>query len=210
MFAEQRQAMVDGQLRTNKVTDPKVIDAFLTFPREDYVPEARKGAAYVDEDVDLGHGRVLMEPMIAARILQEAEIEAGQSVLVIGAGNGSLAGLVAQLGAEVVAQESVAALVSQGREAQPSLTWVQQDLTTLADGTFDRLITAGSVSSIPEAWAQSLKPTGRIFALISGQSGNDGYACVAHKSAGGLSLRTLFNASVPPLGEFLAAPEFEF
>ena len=211
MFVEQRQAMVDGQLRTNKVTDAKVIDTFLTFPREEFAPEGLRGSAYVDEDIDLGHGRVLMEPMVAARLLQAAEIAPGHSVLIVGAGNGSLAGLVANLGAEVVAQESVSSLASLGKDKQhPAITWVEQDLSTLATGSFDRIITAGSIAAIPDSWAASLCEGGQIFALISGQSGNDGYACAAHKSGDTLSSRQLFNASVPPLSEFLPTAQFEF
>jgi len=74
-FAEARRQMVLTQLRPNKVIDEQVIDAMAAMPREQFVPKAYRGVAYMDEDVAIAPGRYLMEPMVLARLLQEAEIQ---------------------------------------------------------------------------------------------------------------------------------------
>ena len=80
--------MVESQLRTNKVTDEAVLDAFLAVPRERFVPDHLDGIAYVDEDIPLGGGRFLLEPMVLARLMQIAAIGPEDGVLVIGAATG--------------------------------------------------------------------------------------------------------------------------
>ena len=72
--------MVDNQIRANKVTDPALIEAFLSIPREDFVPTGKETVAYVDEDLSLGGGRFLIEPMVLSRLLQEADIDGSDIV----------------------------------------------------------------------------------------------------------------------------------
>ena len=82
--AQIRLNMVDSQLRTNKVTNPAVISAFLELPRERFAPAPLKSAAYLDQDLPIGRGRYLLEPMVLARLLQAAGIRATDTALVIG------------------------------------------------------------------------------------------------------------------------------
>src|SRR5258707_8792031 len=101
-----RTNMVESQVRTNKVTDQGIIDALLRVPRELFVPPPLRGIAYVDEDLDLGSGRHLMEPMVLARLLQAAALRAGHRVLVVGCGSGYPVALVAALAGEGVGARS--------------------------------------------------------------------------------------------------------
>ncbi len=80
--------MIDNQLRPNKVTDERVLDAFMRLRREVFVPERLRGVAYLDDDLPLGDGRYLITPMVAARLLQAADIEPKDTALVVGAGVG--------------------------------------------------------------------------------------------------------------------------
>ena len=208
MFDQQRIAMVDGQLRTNKITDERVIDLFLTLPREEFAPDGLKGSAYVDEDIDLGQGRSLMEPLVAARMLQHGEIEAGMTALVIGAGNGYLPRLLLDLGLEVTALEAAADLAEQGKAAAVGATWAVQELGSLPDGSFDRIFVGGAIPEIPAAWSKALAPGGQIIAPIAGARGNDGQLVIAVETNGLLSSRSLCNAAVPALPEFTQAPGF--
>ncbi len=91
-FAEARSRMVDSQVRPNKVTDPRIIAAMRRLPRERFLPPDRAVLAYTDEDVPLGEGRVLIEPMVMARMLQLTAVLAGERVLVVGCGIGYGAG----------------------------------------------------------------------------------------------------------------------
>jgi len=102
-----RTRMVESQLRTNKVTDKRLLDAFLTIRRELFVPEHLQAVAYVDEALPLGKGRYVMEPMVAARLLQAAAVERTDTALIVGAGTGYEAAIVAVLARSVVASKRI-------------------------------------------------------------------------------------------------------
>src|ERR1700722_15628468 len=87
-FADPRNRMVDSQIRPNKVTDPRILVAMRTIPRERFLPPALASLAYADKDVPVGSGRVLMEPMVTARMIQLIAPEAGERALVVAAGVG--------------------------------------------------------------------------------------------------------------------------
>ena len=71
-FAFARLNMVESQIRPNKVSDERLLAALESVPRELFVPDALRGIAYVDEDISIGQGRHLMQPMVLARLLQSA------------------------------------------------------------------------------------------------------------------------------------------
>jgi Protein-L-isoaspartate(D-aspartate) O-methyltransferase (PCMT) len=112
-----RANMIESQLRPNKVTDERVTDAFSRLRRELFVPEHLRGVAYVDEDLPLGRGRYLMEPMVAARLLQALMPGPKETALVVGAGVGYEAALLALLTRNVVALEPDEELARFGRAA---------------------------------------------------------------------------------------------
>src|SRR5580704_4218664 len=121
-FAIARQKMVDGQVRTSDVTDRRIIDAMLAVPREDFVPESKRALAYLDLDLDVCEAdaavkRYLVKPQLTAKLLQAADIAAGDSVLVVGCATGYLAALAAHLAGKVTAIESDATLVERGQAA---------------------------------------------------------------------------------------------
>ena len=109
-FAEARNRMVDSQVRPNKVTDPRIIAAMRQLPRERFLPPHLAPLAYADEDVPLGEGRVLIEPTVIARLVQLTAVAAGERALVVAAGTGYGAALLAACGARVTALEEAAPL----------------------------------------------------------------------------------------------------
>jgi protein-L-isoaspartate(D-aspartate) O-methyltransferase len=150
--------MVEGQLRTNKVTDEAVLEGFLTTPRERFVPLQLRGIAYVDDDIPLGNGRVLMEPLVLARLLQVAAIGKQSKVLEIGCATGYATAILAKLAATVVAVESDKALAAAARAnlAALGLGNVQLQEAPLADGwragaPYDVILINGGVAEIPAA-----------------------------------------------------------
>ena len=88
VFAAARQNMVDSQLRPNRVTDPDILAAMAELPRERFVPKAKQGLAYIDEDIEVAPGRYLMEPVVVARLLQALELTPETTVLNIGCASG--------------------------------------------------------------------------------------------------------------------------
>ncbi|HEX7742786.1 MAG TPA: rRNA adenine N-6-methyltransferase family protein, partial [Sphingobium sp.] len=113
-FAAARQHMIESQIRTNKVLDERLIEAMSELPRELFVPENLHARAYIDDDLPLGGGRFLTEPMVIARLLQAADVRATDNTLVVAAGAGYAAALLAKLASSVVAVEAETALGDRG------------------------------------------------------------------------------------------------
>src|SRR5690348_11413326 len=85
-YAQARNCMVDSQIRPNRVTDPRILSAMREIPRERFLPPRLRAFAYIDEDVPLGNGRVLMEPLVIARLVQLVAPQPGERALVVAAG----------------------------------------------------------------------------------------------------------------------------
>jgi protein-L-isoaspartate(D-aspartate) O-methyltransferase len=217
-YSAARNNMVDGQIRPNKVTDPRVLDAMRTLPRERFVPPALSGLAYVDEDLPLGGGRALMEPMVIARLVQLARARPGERALVIAAGTGYGAALMAACGCAVTALEEDEALIS---IAKPVLASVAPGVRVVR-GSFDAglsqgapwdiIMIEGAVTSIPAALAGQLSAAGRLVTVLS--TGGGGRAVLAEPAgtpdAPRLKLREVFDCNTPMLPSLRPAAAFVF
>jgi protein-L-isoaspartate(D-aspartate) O-methyltransferase len=210
-----RRNMVEGQIRTNKVTHEALLAALASVPRERFVPAERAPVAYVDDDIALGGGRYLMEPMIFARLVQEADPKRTDNVLIVGSATGYGAAVLAPLVKSVTALESDAALAARGREqfARLSVIGAAQVEGPLAQGwqrgsPYDLIVLEGAVERVPQALFDQLADGGRLMAVIAGQG--VGRAILHTKSANILSHRAIFDAAVHPLPGFQAARGFVF
>ena len=114
-FSELRVKMVDGQVRTTDVTNLAILDAMLAIPREAFVDEKRRPLAYIDQDIEIAPGRYLMEASPFAKLVQLAEVGAGDAVLDVGAGTGYSSAVLSRLARSVVALESDPALADRAR-----------------------------------------------------------------------------------------------
>ena len=214
-FTAARDLMVDGQLRPTKVTDRRVLDAMRQLPRERFVKPAQAGLAYIDEDVAIGPGRVLLKPLVLARLIQLAAAQPGENALIVGAGSGYGAAVLAACGAQVTALEEDDGLLRLARAAQDATryaaTWVSGKL---ADGwaeaaPYDLIIIEGAVRAIPERLGRQLAEGGRLITIIS-PAGGSPYAVVAEASTRGLAALPAFDAVAPLLPSLVPAPEFAF
>ncbi len=159
-FSAMRAAMVSNQLRTNSVSDPRVVAAVEAVAREKFVPTERAALAYVDIPVPLGNGRSLNAPLVTARLITEARLKAGGRVLVIGSATGYAAALIAELIGAVTALEEDAGLFAHAKAAigaDARVTLVQGALNAgwAEGGPYDAIIIDGAVEHVPDAiWAQ--------------------------------------------------------
>lgn len=212
-FTSMRRAMVESQLRTNDVNDVAVIRAILSVPREDYVPAERRAAAYIDRAVPLGNGRALNPPLATARLLTEADVQADQTVLLVGAATGYAAALLALLGAKVTALESDAALVAEARArlaGMESVTVVEGALEAgVATGApYDLLFIDGAVEAVPESLISQIKVGGRAVFARADQGVTR--LCAGVRSAGGFGATVLVDAEAALLPGFAAPKSFRF
>ena len=211
-----RTCMIESQLRPNKVTDKRLLDAFFTIRRELFVPEHLQAVAYVDEDLPLGNGRHLMEPMVAARLLQAAAVERTDTALIVGAGTGYEAALVAVLARGVIALEEDPELARRARAAlvEHSIVAVNVVEAPLPQGhkvraPYDVIFFCGAVAELPTEIGSQLADGGRLMAVVKSGSGM-GRAILTTRIGGSLARRVLFDAATPLLPGFLPKPVFAF
>ena len=219
-FADARKKMVDGQIRPNRVSDPRILDVMRTLPRERFLPPELAARAYADDPVPLGQGRVMPEPLAIARLVQMALSEPGAQsaarALVIGAGTGYGAALLAACGAQVTALDSEPALIDIARPVlaalMPAVTVVQGPLTAgwPAGAPYDIILIEGAVRDIPAAITAQLRPgSGRLVSVRAGR-GLASQATVAEMTPAGLNTRAIYDCAMPPLAAFMPKPGFVF
>lgn len=216
IYETARASMVESQLRPNKITDEALIRAFTQLRRELFVPEQLRGVAYVDEDLPLGGGRYLMQPMVAARLLQVAAVERKDSTLVIGSGVGYEAALLSVLARSVIALEENADLARFGRSALvehgiASVSYVEAPLRAghRQRAPYDVILFGGGVAEIPAEINAQLAEGGRMLAVLRPVSGV-GRATVIVRTGGVLAHRVIFDATTPLLPGFVPKPAFVF
>ena len=219
-FASARYHMIEGQIRTNDVTDTKVLDAISSVARERFVPAARRAVAYRDEDMAIHQGedgteRFIMEPRVFARLVQLAEICRDDLVLYVGAGLGYGPAVISRLAETVVALESdpdlAAAAVDNLSEAGTDNVAVIQGALPHGcpnQAPFDVRFIEGAVPEVPQSLVGQLKDGGRLVCVVG--KGLAGRARLVEKTAGVSGGRDEFSAAVAPLAEFEAPAGFVF
>ncbi|MCB2095165.1 MAG: protein-L-isoaspartate O-methyltransferase [Rhodobacteraceae bacterium] len=206
-FAARRTMMVDTQVRPSDVTKFPVIEAMLRVRREAFVPTPRREAAYVGENLDIGAGRVILEPRTLAKMLDALDIQRTDVVLDIGCGLGYSTAVIARLADAVVAVEEDAALAAQAQtrlsdEGTDNAAVIEGALAAGAPrhGPYDVIVIEGAVEQVPEAILEQLKEGGRIACLFMENA--LGMCRIGQKIDGRLAWRFAFNASAPILPGF--------
>ncbi len=215
-FADPRKRMVDSQVRPNKVTDPRILAAMRAIPRERFLSPELAPLAYADEDVKLGNGRVLMAPMLTARLIQLIAPAAGERALVVAAGVGYGAAVLAACGMRVTALEEDEALLAVARTAlaavSPGVNLVAGPLAAgwPAEAPYDIVFIEGAVAAPPPAIvAQLRQEAGRLVTVIRAAAG-PGQAVQGETTQAGLRLWPEFDCATPPIPALLPAPAFTF
>jgi protein-L-isoaspartate(D-aspartate) O-methyltransferase len=208
-----RQAMVASQLRTNAVSDPRVVAAMLRVPRERFLPEAVRRLAYRDTAVPLAHGRSANPPVATGRLLTEARIAPGDSVLLIGAASGYTAAVLALLARRVTAVESDPELAALARAALAGQANVEVVEGPLADGAsagapYDVLMIDGAVEQMPEALIAQLRVGGRAVTGLVDR--NVTRLAAGARTAGGFGLSDFADVDCVALPGFARPRVFTF
>jgi protein-L-isoaspartate(D-aspartate) O-methyltransferase len=207
-----RANMVDGQVRPNQVNDSRVIAAMRNLPREAFAPAGSN--AYADMDIPLGGGRFLLAPLVIARLAQAALAAHPRKILVVGAGSGYGAALLAASGATVVALEDEARLDT-GALARyaPGVTCVSGPLAKgwAMGAPYDCILVEGALPELPLDLAAQLGKNGRLVAILAQKIGSGlGAIVVAEPGRTGFASRQLFDCTARILPAFQPAPVFEF
>lgn len=206
-YAARRRMMVDTQVRPSDVTKFPIIDAMLDVPREIFVPDAAREAAYAGEHVPLGEDRVVLDPRILAKMLDALAFEGDELVLDIGGGLGYASAIMSRLAQAVVMLEEDASMAD---EAQQNLSAVGADNVVVQQGVlaegaaehgpYDVIILQGGAEELPQAVTKQLKDGGRIVCMFMDHQ--LGRVEIGHKIDNDISWRFAFNAGAPVLPGF--------
>ncbi|NCQ23196.1 MAG: protein-L-isoaspartate O-methyltransferase [Rhodobacteraceae bacterium CG17_big_fil_post_rev_8_21_14_2_50_63_15] len=206
-FTARRTIMVDTQVRPSDVTKFPIIEAMLAVPREAYVTAGLREAAYLGENLDLGGGRVILDPRTLAKMLDALSIDGDDLVLDIGSAYGYSAAIIARMAEAVVAVEENDLMV---KDAQRTLIEHGADNVIVhhgplragaaEHGPYDVITLQGGVEHLPDAITDQLKEGGRIACLF--MQGPLGQVRIGHRIDGRINWRFAFNAAAPVLPGF--------
>ncbi len=212
-YAARRTMMVDTQVRPSDVTKFPIIDAMLDVQRELFVPAKLREAAYVGENLDIGGGRILLEPRSLAKMLDALEVQPHHVALDLGCGLGYSTAVLARMCEFVVgledddarAEEAQSLLSEQGAD---NAAIMSGDLTAGAakSGPYDIILIQGAVEMVPDVLLEQLREGGRIACIFA--EGALGVVRIGHKIDGNVNWRYAFNASAPVLPGFHKPPAF--
>jgi protein-L-isoaspartate(D-aspartate) O-methyltransferase len=206
-YEQMRRAMVDSQLRTTAVNDPRVVAAMGQVPRERFVPQGQASLAYLDKSLPIAPGRAMPAPMVTGRLLTEARVREGERALVVGAGTGYSAAVLAELGAVVTALEEDKDLAG---KATPGVTRAAGPLAGgWAKGApYDLILFDGAAEEIPAAIIDQLADGGRLAAPVV-ENGVTRLA-LGRKAGAGFGMLSFADAEAPILPGFAVEKGFIF
>jgi protein-L-isoaspartate(D-aspartate) O-methyltransferase len=220
-FDAMRTHMVESQILPNKVTDHRLISALSSVPRECFVPESRQGTAYIDEDLEIGPGRYLMEPMVFAKLVEAAGISESDTVLDVGCGTGYSTAILSHLAGTVIGLEGNPELAESARRSLIELG-IDNAVLEQADlvrgypdqAPYEVILVGGSVAEVPRSLLDQLADGGRLLAVVSerlrSERSHFGTAMVFTRVGDAIGSRALFDAAVPPIPGFEKEAGFVF
>lgn len=212
-YTSRRTMMVDTQVRPSDVTKFPIIDAMLSVPREAYVPDNKREAAYIGENLAIGGDRVMLEPRTLAKMLDVLDVQPSHVALDVACGLGYSTAVLAQLCDFVVAleddesraQEAQSILSEHGVDNAAVMAGVLQD-GVAKSAPYDIIMVQGGVEEVPQPLLAQLREGGRIACIFL--EGNLGVVRVGHKIDGSVNWRYAFNASAPVLTGFKKSHAF--
>jgi len=217
----QRLNMVESQIRTNEVTDRRILDAMMDIDRENFVPAADRALAYMEGEISVQTGeedgcrRTLLNPMVLAKLIQLADIKETDLVLDVGCTTGYSTALLTYLTNSVVGLEQGAKLVEKASANLASANIINAAIVEgplnqgySAEGPYDVILLNGRVNEPPETLLKQLKPGGRVVGVLG--EGVTGKAKIWLNSATGWTSREAFDAAASDLPGFDKDRQFTF
>lgn len=219
-----RSKMIEQQIRPWNVLDPNVLNLLAELRREQFVPRSHRHLAFVDMELPLPHGQVMLAPKVEARLLQELSLLPDDRVLEIGAGSGYMAGLMARQAAEVLTVEKYEGLVAlaQSNLSEAGILNVEVvqanglvEQPRWSRSMFDAIAISGAVERVPEHLLQQLSPGGRMVAIVGSAPVMQAVLIERVRSAGsssadGIRQTVLFETVTTPLEDAPKISHFKF
>lgn len=214
-FKDARQMMVSGQIMPNKVNDESIVTALSTVPRENFIPKALRGVAYVDQRIKVADNRYVMEPMVLARLMLAADVCVGDLVLVVGGASGYEAAVLGQCSDAVVCLEGDSELAARSSKnlieaGADNVAVVEGALSegVKGQGPFDLIFINGAVEQIPSVLLNQMTDGGRLVCIMV--KGGVAHAHMIERQGSELIAHDLFEAEASILPDFKLPQGFIF
>jgi protein-L-isoaspartate(D-aspartate) O-methyltransferase len=208
--------MVEQQIRPWDVLDTRVLDLLHQVKREDFVPPNYQALAFADLEIPIGLGEKMLTPKLEARMLQELAINPQDRILEVGTGSGYMTALLASQGAHVYSVDIIDAFLHLAgerlaRHGLNNVTLEKGDAARGWDqhGPYDAIVLTGSVPLLADAFAQSLNPGGRLFAVVGEEPAMEA-RLITCAAPGAYSTASLFETCIPPLRNAPQRAQFSF
>ena len=208
-FAAEREAMIERQIESRGIRNPKILEAFRAVPREEFLSDEYRDLAYGDHPLPIEAGQTISQPYIVALMIDAAEIKPGDRVLEVGAGSGYAAAVMSRIAGQVIAIERQHDLIGIASGRMKRLGYDNVRILE-GDGTrgcpeeapFDAILAAASGSHVPERWIEQLADGGRIVMPVGEPSWIQKLVKVTKGPAGKLITEDLGGVRfVPLIGE---------
>jgi protein-L-isoaspartate(D-aspartate) O-methyltransferase len=208
--------MIEQQIRTWEVLDQRVLDLLSKLRREDFVPEPYRALAFADMEIPIGHGESMLQPKQEARMLQELTLKQDDQVLEVGTGSAYMTALLASFAAHVYSVDiqpeftrNAAAKLARNGISNVTLETGDAALGWNKQGPYDAILITGSLPILPETFKASLKPGGRLLAVI-GEPPVMEAQLITNMADGAYNAVSLFETCIAPLKNARQPERFVF
>lgn len=198
--------MVSMQIEARGVDDPDVLEAMRDVPRHRFVPTNRRGRAYSDSPLPIGHGQTISQPFIVAYMTEKLDVEPGDRVLEVGTGSGYQAAILGALGIDVTSIEIIRPLAERAAGALDEVGY--ENITVLhGDGyygfppnaPYDAIIVTAAAAHVPPPLVEQLKPGGRMMIPVGRAGWTQNLLLVEKDENGSTRTRNLMSVAFVPL-----------
>jgi len=216
--------MIEQQIRPWDVLDPQILELLSVLRREEFVPPAHRGIAFVDMEIPLRGtheeaqrlGQIMLAPKVEARLVHDLKLQPHEKVLEVGAGSGYMAALLAGRAQRVISLEIEPELVKMARDnlqragvRNAEVRHADGAQGLAAEGPFDAIVLSGSVAEVPAALLHLLAPGGRLAAIV-GFEPMMRATFVARTGEAGFQTTQPWDTVAPRLRNFPAPSPFKF
>ena len=207
--------MVEGQIKPLGNISKQVMDAFLSIPRDQFVPLELKNFAYLEKNIELGNDRFLLKLSLIAKIISLAGFNASDTVLIIGSSTGYSSAILSNIAETVISIEQDDQLVNFSEtivldKKIDNVVFLKKDLNEGCPehGPFNKILIEGAVEDIPSYLFDQLDENGKMIAIIA--NGDLSEVREYNKVGENIGSKFLFNCEAPKLKAFNKTDSFNF
>jgi len=207
--------MIDGQIKPINGMTEKLLSAFYSLDRCDFMPEAMREMSYVEKNLILENNRTILKPSLIAQIALSINLKANENVLILGATTGYLSAILSHQAETVIVVEENESLLRNSENAIKknninNVVFIKNELVKgyNEQSPFNVIIIEGAIQEVPLNITDQLDEEGRLLAII--QEEEICSAKLFKKNGRCISEQKLFNCTMPVLSMFMKKNSFSF